>query len=339
MNAPDHGFRITTAALPPLARFRFLFTALEPIRLPEYAGSAWRGLLGHGLRRTACVTRQPTCEGCLLVHGCVYAQIFETPPPPGFPLNGFSAVPHPYALVIDPRAPRDYAPGETLTLGITLIGPAIAQVPYLIHALALAGERGIGSDPGRFRLDGVEREGAPGSDQWGSVYRADEGDYQQLAAEPAVPPPAPESLRLHLITPLRIKRDSRFLSAADFTPADLVHHLDVRLMRLARLYGGDPSAFDWDRDAVLARALQAPERRLSWHDWTRYSSRQRTHMQMGGLIGDLVLSGSGLAPLWPALWAGQWTQVGKGTAFGLGRYRIESDPTDLDRASGPDHPA
>lgn len=33
-------------ALPPLARLRAELCALDPIRLPPYAGSAWRGLLG-----------------------------------------------------------------------------------------------------------------------------------------------------------------------------------------------------------------------------------------------------------------------------------------------------
>jgi hypothetical protein len=94
---------------PLLARFRFRMRALGEIRLPVYPGSAWRGLLGHGLRRTACVTRAPTCDGCLLIQACVYAQLFETPPPPGLELPGFSAVPHPFVLDIDPGSIR-YAP-------------------------------------------------------------------------------------------------------------------------------------------------------------------------------------------------------------------------------------
>lgn len=133
---------------PDLARFGFVLCARDPIRLPEFAGSAWRGLLGHGLRRTACVTRQPTCTGCLLIHSCAYSLIFETPPPPGQDLTGFTALDHPYALDIDPRAPRHYQPGEHLVLGLTLIGPTIAQAPYLIHAMTQAGQLGFGREGG-----------------------------------------------------------------------------------------------------------------------------------------------------------------------------------------------
>jgi len=65
--------------LPQVAGFRFFLQALEPPRLPPYAGSIWRGLLGLGLRRAACVTRQPSCEGGLLLHACVYSMLFESP--------------------------------------------------------------------------------------------------------------------------------------------------------------------------------------------------------------------------------------------------------------------
>jgi hypothetical protein len=61
---------------------------------------------------------------------------------------------------------------------------------------------------------------------------------------------------------------------------------------------------------------------LRWLDWTRYSTRQDTLMQMGGLVGDLHLSGLGLPALWPLFGLGAWVQLGKGTSLGLGRYEL-----------------
>jgi CRISPR/Cas system endoribonuclease Cas6 (RAMP superfamily) len=46
-------------------------------------------------------------------------------------------------------------------------------------------------------------------------------------------------------------------------------------------------------------------------------------MQLGGLMGDLIIAGPAIAHFWPVLWVGQWTHVGKGTSFGLGAYRLE----------------
>ena len=216
-------------------------------------GSAWRGLLGHGLRRTACVTRQPTCTGCLLVHNCVYSTLFETPPGAEHAQDGYSALPHPFVLDLDPTAPRTLAPGAPFSLSVHLIGAAIAQAPYLIHAMGSAGQQGLGSNRGRFRLTAVERERAPGDGVWGHVYDAHSGAYQPRDPMPLHPPPAPATVRLRLVTPLRIKRDGHFLGARDLTAADLLHALYRRLRTLAQLYGGDPDAFDLHRSARANR--------------------------------------------------------------------------------------
>jgi hypothetical protein len=307
---------------PSIARFRFHLNALDPIRLPAYAGSAWRGLIGHGLRRTACVARQPTCAGCLLVQHCVYSTLFETPAPADAAARGYTALPHPFLLAIDPTAPRDVSPGSTFSLTIHLIGPAIAQAPYLIHALGVAGQRGFGRSGGRFMLASVEREGRLGIDDWSMVYAADTGVYEPGERESTRPPPASAELQLRLVTPLRIKRDGHFVGARDLTALDIVHALYRRLRSLAASYGGDPERFDPRSLPRDPGALQLHVNWLHWHEWTRYSSRQDTLMQFGGLIGEIQLAGPALPDLWPALWFGQWAHVGKGTAFGLGGYRI-----------------
>jgi hypothetical protein len=311
----------TVLPFPPLTRFCYRFAAQDPNRLPDYPGSAWRGLLGLGLRRTACVTRQPTCDGCLLVQQCVYSTLFETP---ARPEEDYSALPHPFVLDIDPTAPRQLAPGAPFALTVHLIGAAIAQAPYLIHALGLAGQLGFGRAHGRFDLVAVDCEDQPGNGTWVPVYAAQNGVYQPPAPAPLVAPPAPEVLHLRLVTPLRIKRDGRFLGARDLTAADLVQTLYRRLRLLARLQGGDPDGFDLHQAARAAAGLRLQPQGLTWHEWTRYSSRQDSLMQFGGLIGGLTLDGPALPDLWPALWLGQWTHLGKGTAFGLGGYRVVS---------------
>lgn len=71
-----------------------------------------------------------------------------------------------------------------------------------------------------------------------------------------------------------------------------------------------------------ARRVAIRNAHLRWYDWTRYSSRQQTTMQMGGLLGELELNADGIEPFWPYLWLGQWTHAGKGASMGLGRYTI-----------------
>ena len=307
---------------PPLVRLRFQLLAQDPIRLHDYSGSAWRGLLGRGLRQTACVTRQPTCNGCLLTQHCVYSTLFETPAPPAAAARGYTALPHPFVLAIDPTAPRRMEAAAPFSLTVHLIGPAITQAPYLIHAMGVAGQSGFGRNGGRFTLASVEREGRLGADDWSLVYSTDTGVYQTGEPAATCPPPVPDEARLRLVTPLRIKRDGHFVGARDLTALDIVHTLYRRLRSLSTSYGGDPERFDPRAIPRAPEALRLHVDWLRWHEWTRYSSRQDTLMQFGGLIGEIRLTGPALPDLWPAIWFGQWAHVGKGTAFGLGRYKV-----------------
>jgi len=319
----DFDGREPVGRFPDLTRFRFELRALDIIQFPEYPGSTWRGLLGHGLRQTACVTRQPTCAGCLLTHACVYSVLFETPPPPGKDIVGFTAMPHPFSLDIDPAAPRRYLSGDRIDLGVTLFGSAIAQIPYLIHALESAGKRGVGRDGRRFCMASVHQETGVGTDYWDLVYDAGNGVYLHRPAMPMSLPPAPDRVRLRMYTPLRIKSHGHFVVPQRFALIDLLRNFYNRFRRLASLYGGEPETFDWAESAELVGGLRLDASDLRWHDWTRYSGRQRTLMQFGGLLGDLTISGPSLAEIWPVLWVGQWAHVGKGTSFGLGAYRVE----------------
>ena len=60
----------------------------------------------------------------------------------------------------------------------------------------------------------------------------------------------------------------------------------------------------FDRGLLEAsRQIPTARSRLRWHDWTRYSNRQETTMQLGGLVGELAFAGD-LAPFAPWLaWA------------------------------------
>ena len=44
---------------------------------------------------------------------------------------------------------------------------------------------------------------------------------------------------------------------------------------------------------------------------------------MGGVHGVFTISSHQGKQLWPMLWLGQWTHIGKLTTMGLGRYEME----------------
>lgn len=317
---------------PELRRYRFEFQALEPIELPPYSGSAWRGLLGHGLRRAVCVTRQKSCDGCLLRGSCAYSVLFESPSPGSHLQARTNALPHPFVLSPPAREPRTVAAGTRLRLGVTLLGPGLASLPYLIRGFELAGERGIGKGYGRFALSGVQLERAPGSRDWQRIYRAGDDRLREIVSEAGSAGASEERTRITLETPLRIKRGGSLVGPGEFTARHLLQQLRWRLDALARLYGKREAPIDWSAFHAAAQHVRLTEKLLSWRDWTRYSSRQKERMRMGGLVGDLLLEGEGVARLWSHLWLGQWLHLGKATSMGLGRYRM------VDAAPPPEPP-
>ena len=70
-----------------------------------------------------------------------------------------------------------------------------------------------------------------------------------------------------------------------------------------------------------ARKVQTVKRALYWHDWERYSNRQKTRMKLGGFMGEITYKGD-FEPFLPYIRLGEYVHVGKGSSFGLGRYRI-----------------
>ena len=310
----------------PLARYRLRFSATEPVRLPEYAGSAWRSALGHALKRSVCTTSVRECRQCLLYRACPYPYIFETPPPPdAAKMRKYSAAPHPFVLETA-ACSGALAVGDTIELGLVLVARANAYLGYLLLALERAGLDGIGKGRGKLALVEVLQETVPGSGRWTRVY-APGGIVQGLPPAHAEPPPMPNVLRIRIGTPLRLRRDGRLVRAEDMRFSDLFSSLLRRISLLSSFHTDTPLETDFRGLSHAARGVAFRRASLSWRDWTRYSSRQGTHMKLGGIVGEMLLASEDLAPFWSYLWIGQYVHAGHGTSMGLGRYRI--DPASL----------
>lgn len=301
----------------PIGCYRARFEAATAVRMSEFPGSAWRGALGHALKRTVCVTHLSQCRQCTLYHSCAYPYFYDTPPPPGAPkMRHYETAPHPF--VLEPGE----AGGQTYTLGFTLIGQANRHLSLFIHALvqAAAGPKGVAGN--RLALLAIEQETEPGSRHWEPIHRPGE----RLAALPAVCPDVPDvptACRIVLLTPLRVKREGRHVGPVGFRFADMFGHLLRRVSMLSAFHTDTPLEADFRALMERARQVQA-DIDLVWRDMTRYSHRQQAVMQLGGVLGHIDLTAADLDPFWPYLWLGQWLHAGSGATMGLGRYRIEA---------------
>ena len=306
----------------PFSVFRFNFHSNNPIRLPPYPGSAWRGAFGHALKKTVCVVRNTPCAECLLKSSCAYSYLFETPPPANSEkMRKYTAAPHPFVLQMPLAEQQD----TRYPLQIVVFGHGQRFFPYLVHALNTAGNDGLGGRRQVLQLETVEQLFPASAPQ--PVYREGQLDVLSPPAMPAIPP-MPGRIRLLIHTPLRIKQDSKNVNGAHFHFAPFFGSLLRRISMLTYFHTDTPLTTDFAALMRQAGTVEFADKKLRWHDWTRYSSRQQTEMQLGGVLGSLELDPEGLEDFWPYLWLGQWVHAGKATSMGLGRYTIEADDVD-----------
>ncbi len=315
-----------TVPVLPLARYRFTFRMTEALRLPDYAGSLLRGQFGAALRRTSCMTRAATCDGCPLRPTCPYPAVFEAPAPAAHTVHtsrqDFSHIPNPYVIEPPPLGTRTIDAGEPLQFGLVLFGRALDHLPLISFALQRAAEGGLGKERARGTLESLDLQDGNGT-TFVRIWQA--GDTAIDTHDPRVhldaPPPstAPARIDLHLHTPLRLQHQGQPVRPHALTPRKLVADLLRRITLLAEFHADRPGLL---ADApVLVRHADtlAHLPQLRWHDWSRYSSRQQRAMTLGGALGTWTLEGD-LAPLLPWLRLGEWLHVGKNATLGMGRY-------------------
>ncbi len=305
----------------PIAHYRLRFQGSIG-RWPAYAGSAWRGVFGHQLRRALCVTHLDACNGCELLHSCGYPYIFETPPPPATDRQRLAtAVPHPY--VLEPGSPK---PGGHVDLDLLLIGRGNQYLAYCVHALSEGARAGIGSDRSRLQLVQILQQRRPGEGRWEIIWEP-EGEFAAFPAATPQIPPVPREVGVEFLTPLRAVRDEEKVLPSSFSFAAFFMTLLRRISLLSYFHAGLPLDLDFAALAAHARTVQAEAVKLRWQNWLRLSSRQQKLVPMGGVVGRFELRSSDLTPFWPFLWLGQWVHAGKGAVMGLGGYRLLPIPT------------
>ena len=293
----------------------FTLKALTPIRLPAYKGSTFRGAFGATFRRVVCVIKKGNCQGCLLKERCPYSYVFETPVPEGASkMRKYPYAPHPFVLVPPLEDRERYEPGQQIVFSLTLIGKGIEYLPYFLYTVQEMGKAGIGKGKGRYTLEGVrERDGREIFSEGQIKVPRPTSWKELLQGEP------PEEVTLRFITPLRVRYGERLSNELQFHI--LFRALLRRISLLFFFHCGGELELDFRGMIERSKGVEVRKSSLRWHDWTRYSHRQRSRIKLGGLLGEVTFRGD-LEEFWPFLLLGEHIHVGKGTSFGLGRYEV-----------------
>lgn len=300
-----------------ILHLRLHFTCQEAVRFNAFSASAWRGCLGHHLKRTVCMMRgQSSCQSCMLRQHCVYTQVFEVMPDANAQkMRWHQDLPVPY--VLNPQHAQHLQVGDTACLHMLLLGKASVHLPFILHAL---GREPLQIGHGHLQLDHVDVESPTGSQQWQPCYV--KGQLLDVQSSSPSVPKAPQHIIIELNTALRLRKENRYVRPEQLQFRDFMSPLLRRVSMLHDLYGD--GSIDIDHRALLAKAEQVDihHKVLRWKDDMRYSSRQKTTMKTGGLMGSFQVSD--IADFWPYLWHGKWFHVGKNTSMGQGRYTLKA---------------
>ncbi|MBI1747847.1 MAG: CRISPR system precrRNA processing endoribonuclease RAMP protein Cas6 [Acidobacteria bacterium] len=331
------GRRQHNTALFPACRLLLDLRAISTIRFPANVGSALHGGFGAALKSLVCVVKDTPCAQCRLYRSCAYPYLFETPPPlTTARMPKAQMIPRPYVLE-PPQAEKSvYPAGETLQVGLVLIGKAISYLPFFLEAFALMGRRGISQGTNRFSLERWRLYDAPGGPA--SVRLAGE-EFAKATGGPASAPltgeafarehdsascPVPlHRLKVQLLTPTRIEHAGQPVRRLDFPT--FFSSLLRRLRNLQFFHYGLSDEEDDRRLRDLSQTITVATDRLIWLDQRRLSHGRWT--PQGGLMGELSFQGDLTAYL-QFLRLGELVHVGKGTTFGMGRYELVTEVKD-----------
>ncbi|MEO0128386.1 MAG: CRISPR system precrRNA processing endoribonuclease RAMP protein Cas6 [candidate division WOR-3 bacterium] len=299
------------------AEFDIKYRIIDTLTLPPYKGSTIRGAFGNIFRKVVCPFKNKECNECLVSTKCVYTYVFETPVPEGAKImRKYEHAPHPF--IIEPPLDNKtvYERDEALTFELILISKAIDYLPYFIYAFEMIGEKGIGRERKKIKLTSIAQKK-------GLLYDADTKLLKQKVISQkidfSVPKQKIKTIKIEFQTPTRIVYQGIILRNPEFYK--IIPNLLRRLFLIS--YFHCDSLLDINFNALLekAKAIKTNLEYFEYKQLERFSSRQNKKIPMDGFVGTVIYEGD-LTPFYPYLKAGEVLHIGKGTAFGMGKYRM-----------------
>ncbi|MHB1420051.1 MAG: CRISPR system precrRNA processing endoribonuclease RAMP protein Cas6 [Bacillota bacterium] len=299
----------------------------QGLLLPPYKGSTLRGGFGQVFQQIVCAQRGQDCKVCLLGNTCPYKYIFETTPPPGAEmLRNYQDIPRPFVLEPPLDTKTDYEPGEKLSFNLVLFGRSIQYLPYFLVTFRELGSTGIGKGRRPFKFRSVYSVNELNGERR-SIYADEDGlvrNVEQIITGEDILnacniQTSTSRAMVRFLSMTRLKFEDHFVNAVEFHV--LIRNLLRRMSSLSYFHHDQEMEADFPSIIEKAQKVSIVHSDTHWVDWERYSSRQDSRMNLGGVVGDVTYEGD-LAEFLPLLLLGQWTHVGKAVTFGMGKIEV-----------------
>lgn len=256
---------------------------------PYFIGSQLRGAFGYALKKVTCINPSFKCEGCFASESCLYYEFYEE-----------KNRPHKYRF--------DFELGrEFYDFRLYLFDDATIKLPYAISALQMMlTQNGFG----------VERKTYKEFDMYIDDKLINEDHNLQIpknSTKTLQIDKICQDVRVLLKTPLRVKKNNRLVRDDNIELHDIVNSIYQRQMQiLGKGYRKFPYAIEG----------QIVSKNLKYKELTRMSNRQKSTMNMGGIMGSIEIRGINKES-YEVLKVGELIGVGKQCVFGLGKIKVE----------------
>lgn len=230
-----------------------------------------------------------------------------------------------FAMRLDPDVHGFFEPGDHYDLTVLFWGRGVQRIPDFASVLCALETRGLVAGEGRFELAAISARDAAGNPE---IIWTRGGNLEALTsvildlpwwlADHAL---SSDSLTLDFMTPARLISGGRPLFYPGFRtifPFILRRVSSMMHAHCGREIVSDASALLQSADVVVEE-----ENRLQWLDWRRLEG-EKGDQELGGITGSLSLRGTALAEICWVLHLGSLLNIGKGAAFGAGRYALRT---------------
>ncbi len=256
-------------------------------RPPRFIGSMVRGCFGVSLKKIVCINPSYECGGCFAKDDCIYFDFFEKKNH----IHGFRL-----DIELDP---------QKIDFSIYLFEKSCDRYPYILSAVhKMFYDTGFGKKREKLPLERIVCN---------DTLIFENGEFLQKKIESALfsCETFSKDIRLSFITPLRIKYENRLLTQ---TPS-LRHLIQSIYNRYLTILGLKPQKLPFEPKGVVGSSD------IKFLELQRYSNRQKTKMNLGGIIGEMEIKEIDKESF-ELLKLAEIIGIGKQTVFGLGKIKV-----------------
>lgn len=255
-----------------------------------FIGSQLRGALGYALKNVTCINPSFKCDGCFASSDCLYYEFYEEK-------NNI----HKYRF--------DFELGKKYyEFSFYLFDDASSKLPYIVSAInMMLTKNGLGKDRVVYKdFDMYVNDFSCIQDK---KINLPQNFIKTFQIDNIC-----QDITLKFLTPLRMKKNNRFIRGENLDLKDIVSSIYQRQMRLL---DQGYKKFPYEIKGEITH------KDLHYKELTRLSNRQKTTMKLGGIMGSIDIKGLNKES-YEVLKLGELIGVAKQCVFGLGKIEVET---------------